>query len=177
MTFQLIETKTLGSSASAIEFTSIPQDGTDLFVLFSIRDNRAVPANGFLLSVNGSTANSASGKYLYGSGSAASSLTLSAEQHVQGDSSTSNTFCNGSFTLTNYTASGVSKSFSIDAVTENNATEAYTGLFAGVWTGTAAITSLGFVMDSSFGGNAFLTGSSMSLYKISKGTSNGVVVS
>ena len=176
MTFQLIESKTLTTNAASIEFTSIPQDGTDLLVLFSLRDNRSVPANGFFLSLNGSTANS-SGITLFGSGSSTGSSSGSTEQLVQSDSSTASTFGNGCLTLTNYTASGVQKSFSIESVTENNATEAYQGMFAGVWTGTAAITSLGFVMDSSFGGNAFLTGSTMSLYKITKGSSNGVVVS
>ena len=172
----LIETKTLISDQASIEFINIPQDGTDLIVLFSIRDNRAVPANGFFLSLNGSTANS-SGRYLFGSGSTRGSMTIATEQHVQSNSSTANTFGNGSFTLPNYTTTGIQKSFSIDSVTENNATEAYQGFFAGLWTGTNPITSLGFTMDSTFGGNAFLTGSSMSLYKITKGTDGIVTVS
>ena len=35
MGYQLIETITLASSASSIEFTSIPQDGVDLVILLS----------------------------------------------------------------------------------------------------------------------------------------------
>jgi hypothetical protein len=52
---------------------------------------------------------------------------------------TANTFGNTEFYIPNYTSSNY-KSFSVDGVTENNATAAF-ALYAGLWSNTAAITS------------------------------------
>jgi hypothetical protein len=170
MTMTLIETKTLGADAASIEFTSIPQDGTDLFVFISARSTRSATSDGFYLTVNGSTAKLTS-RYLEGNGSSAASGT---ENRLVGTlsaaTSTANTFASNSIYFPNYTGS-TNKSYSVDAVNENNATSAGQIIIAGLRSQTAAITSLTF--SPSVGPNLAI-GTTASLYKITKG-SDGIV--
>jgi hypothetical protein len=166
---KLIESKTLGTAAASIEFTSIPQDGTDLVAIISGRASTGgVNTFGFL-SLNGSTANF-SRRNLLGTGSATESG--SGSDNVlffgQGDGTTANTFDNIQIYIPNYTGS-TNKSISVDGVTENNATGAIQFIFAGLWSQTAAITSLAIT-----NGTNFVAGSTVSLYKITKG-SDGIV--
>jgi hypothetical protein len=169
MTMTLIETKTLGASAAGIEFTSIPQDGTDLVLLTSLRCDQANPT--IRMSFN-STGSGQSIRRLRGSGSAAEVGTSSELYPVYANpsGSTSNTFSNDSIYIPNYTGS-TQKSTSSESVYENNATAADQYIVAGLWTGTDAITSIQFAV--AVGGN-FLAGSTISLYKITKG-SDGIV--
>jgi hypothetical protein len=64
--------------------------------------------------------------------------------------STSNTFANTSLYIPNY-AGATNKSYSMDAVTENNATLAGQTIGAALWSNTAAITSI--EIASNFGTN------------------------
>jgi hypothetical protein len=171
MTMQLIETKTLGTAAASIEFTSIPQDGTDLFLLISGRGSNAEVTSYVEVSFNGSTS-SFTQRSLGGTGSTANSFTIPARflGETVGNGATSNTFGNLRVYIPNYSGS-TNKSFSTDGVGENNATTAQQNLTAGLWSNTAAITS---VTVSALSGANLLTGSTISLYKITKG-SDGIV--
>ena len=173
MTYQLIETKTLGTAAASIEFTSIPQDGTDLLVLVSARGDNAANSNWMEMTFNSNTSNY-SYRVLQGSGSSAASFsgTVRYAGDIPAANATSNTFGNNLVYIPNYTAS-VNKSYSVDSVWENNATAAEQSIVAGLWSNTAAITTLAIAIRS---GN-LIAGSTISLYKITKGSSNGVVVS
>jgi hypothetical protein len=168
---KLIESKTLATAAASIEFTSIPQDGTDLLVLTALRNS--TPATGWadaLIRPNGATTNLSS-KALYGTGSTAGSLPNSTDiyhQAVNGGS-TSNTFSNSIIYITNY-AGNTAKSISVDTVTEQNTTAALQAITAGLWNNTAAITSLTIVPSA----DSFEAGCIISLYKITKG-SDGIV--
>jgi hypothetical protein len=161
---KLIESKTLGTAAASIEFTSIPQDGTDLVVLASLR--HATTAADLYLTFN--TGGTYSVKYLLGNGATASSGAQSNNQ-VGIATTIATTFSNTGIYVPNYTSSSA-KSFSSDDVTENNATTAYQGIWAGLWTGTDAITTL--KLSPSTGNLA--ADSTISLYKITKG-SDGIV--
>jgi hypothetical protein len=140
----LLEKITVGAAgASSVTFNSIPQTGyTDLVVKISARTNRALAVDGINISFNGSTS-SFTGRYLEGDGSAASSATST---QFAGDAvsatATTNTFGNTEIYIPNYVSSN-NKSFSSDAVTENNATNSAMDLIAGLWSNTAAITSIG----------------------------------
>jgi hypothetical protein len=173
MTMTLIETKTLGAAAASIEFTSIPQTFTDLIIVSSLRTDNNPDSSDYGiagLSINGSTANITS-RALVGSGSAASSSSGTAINIVTaGSSNTASTFGNFALYISNYTSS-VAKSLSLDNVTENNATRAWQVIQAGLWNSSSALTSFGFTASAS--GN-FVTGSTISLYGITKGT-DGIV--
>jgi len=141
-TYKLISSVTVGSGgAASMGFTSIPATYTDLVVKVSARDNRALEIDGVLISFNGSTSNFTN-IYLLGDGSSASSGSLARlAANAPGATATASTFSNGEIYIPNY-ASANYKSLSSDSVTENNATGVSTGLFANLWSDTAAITSI-----------------------------------
>jgi hypothetical protein len=169
---KLIESKTLGTAAASIEFTSIPQDGTDLVAVLSLRatsTNSTYRTYGVLLSLNSSTTGFTA-RALDGSGSSASTFTETRFMGRMPDNAvTANTFGNIQIYFPNY-AGSTNKSYSVDSVTENNETVAYQTILAGLWSNTAAITTATFTAES---GN-FAIGSTISLYKITKG-SDGIV--
>ena len=114
-----------------------------------------------------------SARGLEGTGSAVSSFTESGNTsfrfglNASAATATSNTFGNSVAYIPNYSGS-TSKSFSIDAVTENNATQAFQRIYAGLQTSTSAITSI-----SLFSGEAgvnLVEHSTASLYGITKGS-------
>lgn len=172
MAMTLIETKTLTSTQSSFEFVSIPQDGTDLYLLMSLRTNTSdVAWNDVFLKPNGSSSN-LNCRVLYGIGSGNSQTFGEATMRLfaNGGGSTSNTFSNVSVTIPNY-AGNTNKSLSADSVTEGNATLHAQAFTAGLWTNTSAITSL--LIDT--GARSFVAGSMISLYKITKGSGGATV--
>jgi hypothetical protein len=151
-TYTLISSVTVGSGgAAAIEFTSIPATYTDLLVKLSARSSRAsAVAEEFLLTFN-NNGSSYSERQLRSDGSSVISQSFSGSSIQQvaqpGAGATSNTFGNWEFYIPNYTSAN-NKSISLDGVTENNATQAYTYLEAGLWANSAAITSIKFSAGS-----------------------------
>ncbi len=140
-TMVALQTVTVGAGGSAsISFTSIPQTYTDLKLVISPRNTAA--NNYGTITFNGSSS-SFSRRILYGTGSStASTAPNNAESLTINDSgTTASTFANYEMYIPNYASSNY-KSFSIDSVTENNGTVAYQIMHAGVWSNTAAITSL-----------------------------------
>ena len=169
MTMSLIETKTLASAAASIEFSSIPQDGTDLLIQLSLRGDQNSDSGFTNIGFNSSTSNFAT-RFLQGSGSSAQSGTgVRGIAYLSNAYFTSNTFDSTMVYIPNYTGS-TNKSFSADSVVENNATLGWQFMVAGLWSQTAAITSIQITPNT---GN-FISGSTISLYKITKG-SDGIV--
>jgi hypothetical protein len=173
---KLIATTTVtGVNAANISFTSIPAIYTDLVILCSLR-NTPSDSNDTMIRFNGVTT-SYSQRTLLGSGSAVSSNTGTSATYIRiyaganPPSYTSNTFNNSMIYISNYTSSS-NKSVSVDAVTENNATAGFQGLTAGLWSNTAAITSI--ELDFYDSTSEYLVGSTASLYGITSG-SDGIV--
>lgn len=160
-TYTLIDKTTLGSNQSSITISSIPSTYTDLQVLVSLR--ASVDGEGIYLQFNGSSSGYTH-KMLTGSGSSASSQTPGqTDKGALGYSTTttSNTFGNLGIYVPNYTSSNY-KSWSSDGVQEANATAAYMNMVAGLWSNTAAINSITFLM----GTGTIQSGSSFYLYGI-----------
>ena len=150
-TMTLIASNTVGSGGvSSVTFSSIPATYTDLVIKCSMRLSDTSP-NWFdcYLSFNSSSTANQTQRVLYGSGASANSISESVINfRVNNSGGTSNTFGNAEIYIPNYTSSNY-KSVSIDAVTEQNATNAYAGLQAGLWSSTAAITSIVIAPPSS----------------------------
>jgi hypothetical protein len=140
-TYEAIATVTVGSGGAAnIEFTSIPGTYTDLAVKLSGRSTTSDAD--MYISYNSNTSNY-SRRVLRGNGSAASSTSGSDRYIGTIDSSgeTASTFANWEIYVPNYAGSN-NKSYSIDSVYENNATQAFQYLVSGLWSDTSAITSI-----------------------------------
>lgn len=144
MAYELIETIEVGAGgAASIEFTSIPQDGVDLLCVYSGRNT----ATSFVarIQLNSDTGSNYSMRSLYGGGSSAASDSASGTYFspfsINPSSYTANTFGNSQLYISNYTSSS-NKSVSMDSVIENNATTSYQHISAGLYSDTAAITSI-----------------------------------
>ena len=165
-TFTKIASVTVGAGGAAtINFTSIPATYTDLCIKLSGRSGRAYIADNLFITFN-SSGGTYSMRELMGkgaSGTAASYGVKYASFAVDGATATANTFSNHDIYIPNYTGS-TAKSFSADSVSENNATDAQSDLVAGLWTGTAAITSITLQPEVS----TWVQYSTATLYGISK---------
>jgi hypothetical protein len=145
-TFIKISTITVGSGgAASIDFTSIPATYTDLKVVVSGRTDRASTYDFYKMKFN-SSATGYTERSLNGNGSAAASETNNATTYgfnysIVAASSTASVFANTEIYIPNY-ASANYKSYSTDSVAEDNATAAYAAFTAGLWSNTAAITSI-----------------------------------
>jgi hypothetical protein len=165
-TYELIQAQTLGSSAASVTFSSIPGTYTDLKVVLSARTDTDDGSSGQwgYVNFNGASTNNST-CILFGTGSGAGSFAGSSPTpygaYVEPSNFTASTFSNSEVYIPNYTSSN-NKSYSIDSVTENNATGAYSNLTAGLWSSIAAITSVVFTPA---GGN-FVANSTFYLYGI-----------
>ncbi len=139
-TYKAIATVTVGSGGAAnIEFTSIPATYTDLAVLCSLRSARTNGGADVVIRFNNSSTGFTN-RRLLGTGSSVGSDT-SEWTNGDSDSYTASTFSNAQFYIPNY-ASSNNKSWSVEHVLENNATEAYATLACGLWSNSSAITSI-----------------------------------
>ena len=169
-THYLISKQTVGSGgASSITFSNIPQTYTDLCLVVSPRTDRASIATDYLKITFNSNTSSYSGIQLRGDGSTTGSGTFSgigATQYageINASTSTTNTFSNVQIYIPNYTSSNY-KSYSVESAMENNATANYLTLDAGLWSNTAAITSIAIAPGV---GTNFVQYTTASLYGVS----------
>jgi len=167
-TYSLISSVTVGSGGAAtISFSSIPSTYTDLCLKISLRSAYSSNADNLGISFNGSTA-SFSLKLLYGTGTVATSYGSASDNNnvaaLPAATATANTFGNGDIYIPNYTGSTY-KSISADSASENNTTAAQQYFYAGLWSNTAAITSIQLTSGNS---QNFVQYSTAYLYGISK---------
>jgi hypothetical protein len=168
-TYTLISSNVLSSSAASVTFSAIPATYTDLVLRISARSDRASSVDTLVyLEFNGSSATNYSMTYLEGSGSAASSGALTASAftragYMPGSTATANTFGSAEIYIPSYTASQ-NKPVGAFGVAETNATAITMAAVAGLWSQTAAITSIRVLQPSTA---LWIAGSSFYLYGIS----------
>ena len=171
---QIGSTVTVGAGgAASIDFTSIPSTYTDLLLKLSLRSSNADGFTGnATMRLNANSGANYSFRTLFaataspasGNGSAGTSVTIGG---TDGASLTANTFNNAEIYLPNYAGSN-NKSFSVDTVSENNASTDYTYqllLEAGLWSQTTAINQI-TIYSGTVGSTNFLQYSTASLYGI-----------
>jgi hypothetical protein len=164
-TYTKIASNTVGAGGVAsVTFSSIPQTYTDLVLKVSARSTAGGAFNNCTIAFNGSSANFTS-IWLGIAGTSAVSYTQAAFGvnhlfYIPASGATANTFGNGEIMFPNYRSSNF-KSFSADGANEDNNASIYEGLTAGLWSQTAAITSL------TVAGNNFAQYSTFTLYGIS----------
>jgi hypothetical protein len=142
-TYTLISSITVGAGgAASMSFTSIPATYSDLIVVWSGRTSSGQPTTNTEIFFNGSGANF-SNKYLEGNGTGFTG-SGTYPRFIGTDSaatSTGSVFSNNMVYIPNYAGSN-NKSFSADSVAENNAVTTQQTFNAGLWSQSAAITSV-----------------------------------
>lgn len=169
-TYTLIDKSILGSNQASVSFTglgSYSSTYTDLKLVASVRDTSASNYQNAKLTFNSSTSGYSDRAIRAYGGSTVDSTSGSGSSinlfYETSDSATANTFGTYEIYIPNFSSSNY-KSVSIDCVTENNASDAFLGLVAGLWSNTAAITS---ITVAPLSGSANLkSGSSFYLYGI-----------
>lgn len=153
-TYSKIASVTIGSGGSpSIDFIAIPQNYTDLVVKLSLKTSRTTDyVDDFLITFNSSTTGytwreiaNYNGTPRSDNGASASSIKGNAATASHA-SQTANTFANSEIYIPNYTGSN-NKSVSIDSTTEQNGTQIWQSLGAGLWANSAAITSINLKPD------------------------------
>lgn len=164
-TFVKIASVTVSTSTSAtIDFQNIPATYTDLCLVASVRTDKAgTTINGVEVRLNNdSTSGNYTARRLYGSGTSAVSDTNNLHPiFATAANSTASVFGNNQVYIPNYTSSNY-KSMSAEAVNENNATEAYQGLIARLWSNTSVVNRITLVPE----GANFVQYSTATLYGI-----------
>jgi hypothetical protein len=169
---QVIQHQELSSSQASITFSSIPQTFTDLVLKLSQRGTNT-DATAVYLEFNGVTTGYTA-RRLLGDGASASSASFTTGffSGLTGSSFTANTFDSTECYIPNYTSSNA-KSYSSEHVTENNATTSFQAIYAGLWSGTGAITQ---IVIKPFTGS-FVQYTSATLYGVLKGSDGVTTVS
>lgn len=163
LTYQAIATVTVGSGGAAdIEFTNIPGTYTDLCIALSLRYSYATGWDNSKIEFNSSSSNLSS-RGIYGNNTTVGNGNWPSAIYLfqPGSSATSSTFGNCLVYIPNYTSSK-NKSVSVDYVSENNSTDGILGITSGLWSNTAAITSVKFTPVS----NNYVQHSTATLYGI-----------
>lgn len=165
-TYVLLDKANLTGTQSSVTFSGLgtySSSYTDFNILMSGRDANTGAWEAIFIEFNSdATSGNYSNKSVYGTGSGAGSQAGNQYcGYLTTNGNTSNTFSNSQCYIPNFSSSNA-KSWSWDAVTENNATTAIALLGAGLWSGTSAITSI----KLSSSGSGFVSGSSFYLYGI-----------
>lgn len=156
-TYTPIATQTVASSTASVTFTSIPQNYTDLVLVFS-----GVGGNNISLQFNGDTSSSYSITRIQGDGSTAGSSRYNSVTSMFGPySATQNTTI---WQIPNYTNTTLYKTGLAKGGGAGTQVELYTGL----WQNKAAITSITVVTPSA----NISAGSIISIYGIAAGNSS-----
>ena len=151
-TYSLIASNTVGAtSVASVTFSSIPSTYTDLVIKLSTRGDRSATNAEYFVKFNTSSANFT---YKLLQGNATAAATSSGSTGLAGVSdaatNTASVFANSEMYIPNY-AGSTNKSYSIDSVEENNTTSSpalYTYLIAGLWSNTAAISTIELYPES-----------------------------
>jgi hypothetical protein len=141
---ELISSVTVGSGgATQIEFASVPSTYTDLLVLISARSGSS--GDTLWMRLNSDESNACTTRWLVGDGFSASNSNSSGNTFIRlgtiTSTDTASVFTNFQVYVPNYSGS-TNKTFSVDAVNENNGTTAYQRITAGLWPVTTAISNI-----------------------------------
>lgn len=143
-TMTLIASYAATGSVSNIVFNSIPATYTDLVLKTSLRSNTTDSSDPYDLILTLNATSTIASKVLRGDGSAVATNSIT-DRILRGGAVPSNwtasTFSNGEIYISNY-AGSANKSWSSDAVEENNAALTGMSLVGGLTSITAAITSI-----------------------------------
>ena len=169
-TYELIESRILGSNAANLTFDSLANYSSTYkhLQLRGVARTTIVQAFGsFSLRLNGDTGSNYIVHELFGAGSSVASRTSGTTTNmldiVQGTGTNNNTNAFGGFVLDLLDAYSSSKNTTVRCLTGRSVTtNPRISLFSGLWINTASVTSITLIPN----GGDILTGSRVSLYGI-----------
>lgn len=156
-TYTPIASQTLGSTASSVTFSSIPQGYTDLVIVFAGTGSNN---SSIYLTFNDDTGSNYSDTNMYGDGTNAASQRRSNQTSIK-DILLYTTQTNAIIQIQNYSNSTTYKS----VLARSNVASAETDVTVGLWRNTSAITTITLIP----GTVNFASGSTFSLYGIAAG--------
>lgn len=174
-TMTLIASQVLGTSATSITFSSIPQTYTDLKLVFSARNTAAGAAGGiYKLNLNSDTSSLYSDTYIIasGNGTIVSNIDSSVTQTYFGNLSTgaldssgntANTFASCELYIPNYTSTSSKQMLQYSVGEDNTISNGVLHLQANLYRGASAIT---FISIGNYSTASFVANSSFYLYGI-----------
>lgn len=166
-THEIINSITLGSNASSVTFSAIPQTYTDLLVKIGARITNA--NGGMFAKFNGSSTGYSS-KSIYGqdgNGGGGSGPASSIFLWTTGTWATAGFFGNNEIYIPNYTSTTNKKTFNTEnfAGNQTGSSPYAVGIFSGRWNDVSAITTIVFTPEGA-GVPEFLANSTFYLYGI-----------
>jgi hypothetical protein len=158
-TYEPIATTTLGSAATSINFTSIPNTYTDLRVILNLKSTSGVNCH---LRFNSDSGSNYSRTYLYGRGAGAASARGTDQVFsIISDDGVGTT--PHLYTLDVFSYAGSTNKSWLSTASENNNGTGSVANYVGLWRSTSAITAINFITNSA---NTFDAGCTATLYGI-----------
>jgi hypothetical protein len=170
---KLIETKNISSSVATIQFTSIPQNFTDLVVVVSARIS--VSGNFRIRPYLNNVTSGYTSRIMESNGNGSVSTfsesgTNLPSGYVNGSGATANTFSNHRYYIPNYSAA-VPKDVISDHVQESNSAQAFQVLASGTNAMTAGVTTFTLTLES----GSFVSGTTAYIYGITNGSDSSAI--
>lgn len=156
-TFELIASSTSYAGSTVLTFSSIPNTYTDICLVMSPRGN-GFNGTELYLTFNGNTS-SYSGKFMWKDGGTTSVTSANNNSNnnligiIPGTQAGTTTYGSVQVYVPNY-ASSANKSFSIDSASERNGDAQWLFLGAGLWSNSAAITSITVTASANYLGDS-----------------------
>jgi hypothetical protein len=161
ITYDPLATITLGSAATSINFTSIPNTYTDLRVVLTLKSASGVNVH---LRFNSDSGSNYSRTYLYGRGSSAASARGTSQVFsIISDDGVGTT--PHLYTLDVFSYAGSTFKTWLSTASEDNNGSGSVANYVGLWRSTSAITEINFITNSA---NTFDAGCTATLYGIKK---------
>jgi hypothetical protein len=163
VTYESLQTTTLGSNQATVEFTSISQAYSDLIISCAVK----ITAGGMAVRPNSNSSSIYSGTYFNSNGTNATSSRLTTGElggtgiYLLNGSVSTSEFTTVVYQINGYSNTTHTKQFLIQY--GNTITTGFAGVSAGFFNSTAAISSLLFNLD---GGGNFAAGTTITLYGI-----------
>ena len=161
-TYSQIATQTLGSAASSVTFSSIPQTYTNL-VLISVCSTSRVSSNASVdIQFNSDTSTNYSNTFMYGDGTTTTSSRASNATSIWIGQTIGNSSTNPEIQITNINNYNNTTTYKT-VLSRGNHPSQLVLASVGLWRNTAAITSIKLINE---GGNNFIAGNTFTLYGI-----------
>jgi hypothetical protein len=165
-TYDLIESKSLGSNTTTVSFTSIPATYTHLLLKLSTRDGSYSSVNASMymrFNSDTTTANYNNTAYAYGNQAASPTVAGAISPQpgffygqMPGPGNATTMWCNTYVIIPNYTGSIAKRANSLSCNMTQGTDGPWQTFSSGRWSGTAAINEVNLISDGNYASGSFI---------------------